>query len=105
MAKQEGPEQAETQRPAGPMGPSRVLARDISVYYSNCAMVATTPRDISMFFGRLVPATDDKGGQTLAELYERQIYMTLEQAEDLAKMLTQTVANFRARKPSGGPTQ
>ncbi len=105
MAKQEGAEQPEPQRPAGPMGPSRVLARDISVYYSNCAMVATTPRDISMFFGRLVPATDDKGGQTLAELYERQIYMTLEQAEDLARMLTQTVANFKTRKTPGGPTQ
>ena len=43
MAKEDVPEQAETQRPTGPMGPSRVLARDISVYYSNCAMVATTP--------------------------------------------------------------
>jgi hypothetical protein len=27
-----------------------------------------------------------------------------EQAEDLAKMLTQTVANFKTRKPSGGAT-
>ena len=104
MAKQEGTEQPESQRTAGQMGPSRVLARDISVYYSNCAMVATTPRDISMFFGRLVPASDEKGGQTLAELYERQIYMTLEQAEDLARMLTQTVANFKTRKTSGDPT-
>jgi hypothetical protein len=105
MAKQDGTEQAETPRPAGPTGPSRVLARDISVYYSNCAMVATTPRDISMFFGRLVPTSDEKGGQTLAELYERQIYMTIEQAEDLAKMLTQTVANFKTRKTPGAPTQ
>jgi len=73
------------------------MSRDISIYYANCAMAATSPRDVSLYFGRYVPATDEGGGQRLAELYERQIYMTVEQADDLAKILTQTVQALRAR--------
>jgi hypothetical protein len=38
------------------------------------------------------------GWQQLAEPYERQIYMTIEQAEDLAKMLNQTIQTIRDRK-------
>jgi hypothetical protein len=34
----------------------------------------------------------------LGELYERQIYMTIEQAEDLVQMLTQSIQTFKARK-------
>lgn len=82
--------------------PARLLSRQISIYYANCAMIATTPRDLSIFFGRYTPITDDKGGQQLAELYERQIYMTMEQAEDLMRILGQTiqaVKNSRTQEP------
>jgi hypothetical protein len=79
-------------------GPTRVMSNQLSVYYANCAMIATSPRDFSLFFGRFVPTSDEKGGQKLVELYERQIYMTLEQAEDLAAVLDQTVKAFKARK-------
>ncbi len=79
-------------------GPTRVMANQLSVYYANCAMIATSPRDLSLFFGRFVPTADEKGGQKLVELYERQIYMTLEQAEDLAAVLDQTVKAFKARR-------
>jgi len=65
-------------------------------------MIASSPRDIAIFFGRFVPTTDEKGGQKLVELYERQVYMTLEQAEDLATVLNQTVAAFKARRKTGG---
>jgi hypothetical protein len=34
----------------------------------------------------------------LGELYERQVYMTIEQAEDLARMLTESIRNFKATK-------
>lgn len=78
--------------------PARAMSNQLSVYYANCAMIATTPRDISLFFGRFVPAADEKGGQKLVELYERQVYMTLEQAEDLAAVLNQTVKAFKARR-------
>lgn len=83
-------------------GPARMMSNQMGIYYSNCAMVATSPRDISLFFGRFTPVPDDKGGQTLGELYERQIYMTIEQAEDLAKMLTRTVEAFKSRRQGSG---
>jgi hypothetical protein len=88
------------QAAAGPTqtGPARLVSRDILVYYANCAMVATSPRDISVYFGRFTPVSDDKGGQQLAELYERQIYMTVEQAEDLMRILGQTVQAMKSGK-------
>lgn len=53
----------------------RIMSRQMAIYYSNCAMVATTPKDISLIFGRYVPANNQQGEQTMAELYERHIYM------------------------------
>ncbi|MGO9570985.1 MAG: hypothetical protein ACLP5H_25965 [Desulfomonilaceae bacterium] len=44
-----------------------------------------------------MPASDEKGGQQLAELYERQIYMTVEQAEDHPKILNQTIQALKKR--------
>jgi hypothetical protein len=52
-----------------------------------------------------VPANDDKGQQSMAELYERQVYMTLEQAEELAKTLNQTVQMMRQRQQQQGAEQ
>lgn len=72
-------------------GRVRLMSKDLNVYYSNCAMVATSPQDISLYYGRLVPASDDKGSQALAELYEKQIYMTFGQAEQVVKLLSQTL--------------
>jgi hypothetical protein len=91
--------QTESPQPMSGNGPARMMSQQMAIYYSNCAMVATSPRDISLFFGRFVPIPD-KGSQGLGELYERQIYMTVEQAEDLARMLTQTVRMYRSRKGS-----
>ena len=81
-------------------GMSRIMSRQMAVYYSNCVMIATSPRDISIYFGRYMPMADEAGGQKLSELYERQIYMTIEQAEDLAKSLTKTVELIRSRSSS-----
>ena len=102
------PNETESPQPVAPSpagGPARVMSNQLAIYYSNCAMVATSPRDVSLFFGRLVPTSDEKGGQTLAELYERQIYMTFEQAEDLARMLIQTAQMARARKAEAAAKQ
>ncbi|MGB6068021.1 MAG: DUF3467 domain-containing protein [Desulfomonilaceae bacterium] len=90
--------EAESPQPSTNRGPARMMSNQMGIYYSNCAMVATSPRDISLFFGRFVPVSGDKGAQSLGELYERQIYMTVEQAEDLVKMLTRTLEAFRSRK-------
>ena len=81
-------------------GSAKMMSNQLAVYYTNCAMVATSPRDISLFFGRYVPTSDEKGSQKLVELYERQIYMTVEQAEDLARILAQTVEMIKARRTS-----
>ncbi|MBM4328016.1 MAG: DUF3467 domain-containing protein [Deltaproteobacteria bacterium] len=89
-------------QPAPPPPPQGALARVLSpqmvIYYANCAMVATSPRDVSLFFGRLMPTQDEQGGQRLAEMYERQVYMTVEQAEDLARILAQTLERYRMMK-------
>jgi len=92
----------ETESPKAEMssGPARMMSNQMATYYSNCAIVATSPRDISLFFGRYVPVPDNKGSQTLAEMYERQIYMTIEQAEDLVRMLAKTLEVYRSRKAS-----
>jgi hypothetical protein len=95
--KQNDPEAPQPVAPAAAGGPARLMSRQMTVYYANCAMVATSPRDISLYFGRYVPASDEQGGQQLAELYERQIYMTVEQAEDLAKILNQTIQALKKR--------
>jgi len=51
-----------------------------------------------LYFGRLAPVPDGKGPRALGEFYERQVYMTIEQAEDLVRMLTQTIQAFKERK-------
>jgi hypothetical protein len=91
-------EKEEKKEEARPAGVSRIMSGQMSIYYTNCAMLATSPKDVSVFFGRYTPTANEKGEQVLAELYERQVYMTFEQAEELAKALTKTVELIRARK-------
>jgi hypothetical protein len=76
----------------------RIMSRQMAIYYSNCAMVATTPKDISLIFGRYVPANNQQGDQTMAELYERHIYMTVEQAQELNNTLTRTLEVIKSRE-------
>lgn len=97
--------EAESGQSTAVSGPSRIMSNQLATYYSNCAMIATSPRDISLYFGRLAPVQDNKGAQTLAELYEQQIYMTVEQAEDLARMLTQTVQVYKSQRQGSGSGQ
>jgi hypothetical protein len=96
----EGAPQRQTQS-----GPARMMSERMSIYYSNTAMVATSPRDISLFFGRYVPASNAKGEQSMVELYEQQIYMTLGQAEDLVRILSQTLEAMKARMQAGASSQ
>jgi hypothetical protein len=89
---------SKTTQPPAPKSSVRIMSKDINVYYSNCAMVAMSPMDISLFYGRFVPTSDDKGARGLTELYERQIYMTFEQAEQIVKLLSQTLDALKANK-------
>jgi hypothetical protein len=74
----------------------RAVQEQIQSYYSNCAMLATTPLDISLYFGRLIPVTRETGEQGLAEYYEKQIVVTIEQARKIANALLQTVQSIDA---------
>ncbi|MBI5572517.1 MAG: DUF3467 domain-containing protein [Desulfomonile tiedjei] len=77
--------------------PMRVIQDKIPMYYSNCAMLATTPVDISIYFGRLLPVNQG-GAQGLAEYFEQQVVVTVEQAKKLAQALAQTVQLMEARQ-------
>ncbi len=84
-------------------GVPRVMSPQLSIYYSNSVMVATSPKDVSLYFGRYVPTTTEDGGQSLTEFYERQIYMTYQQAEELMRALMQTMEALRARQADSKP--
>ncbi len=77
---------------------SRVMSPQMSIYYSNSVMVATSPKDVSLYFGRYVPTTAEDGAQGLSEFYERQVYMTFQQAEELTRALMQTMEALRGRQ-------
>lgn len=84
--------------PASPEQSMRIVQDKISMYYSNCAMLATTPVDISLYFGRLIPVNKETGEQALAEYYERQIVVTVEQAKKIGHALIQTVQLMEASR-------
>lgn len=95
---QQNPQPAQAGAPATPDNRLRALQDQIQSYYSNCAMLATTPLDISIYFGRLIPVNNEKGEQGLAEFYERQVIVTVEQAKKIASALMQTVQLMEGRK-------
>jgi hypothetical protein len=68
-----------------------VIKEGIPVYYTNCAMVSTTPIDLALHFGRYAPRNGPDGEQQLVEVYENQLIMTYEQAANLAKAILQTL--------------
>ncbi len=87
-----------TNQPAQMLKPSRVMSQQMGIYYSNCAAVSLSPRDVSLYFGRFFPMSDGTGPQGLGELYERQVYMTIEQAEAVVQMLTESIQVYKAHK-------
>lgn len=89
-------------KPTAQAGPPKMMYNQMGIYYSNCVMVTASHRDISGFFGRYVPRSDEQGNQQLAELYERQIYMAVEQAEDLARTLSHSVQMYKAKRQGSG---
>ena len=60
----------------------RIIPKNLAVYYSNCALVTASHRELSVMFGRVGTAD---GAPGLAEVYERHIYMTVDQAIDVAR--------------------
>jgi hypothetical protein len=67
-------------------------------YYSNVAMVLSSPVDVSIVFGRYVSAFSPSEGQKTFPVYEKQILMTLDQAEHLVETLARAVEDLKKRK-------
>ena len=80
-----------------PRPPQQAMPR-IDSYYSSVAMVATSPREISVLFGSYVPAVSQTGEHGAVPVYEKQILMTVEQVEDLVRTLNQAVKDFKTRR-------
>ncbi len=74
-----------------PVQPARIIKEKAPIYYSNCAMVSTSPMDLSLYFGRYTPINKENGEQVLVECYEKQIIVTFEQARNLARAIVQTL--------------
>ena len=66
--------------------PKVVSVKD-DVFYSNCTMIETSPFDVSILFGRVKRRADDKGQQTLVEVYDKQVYLSHLQAKALHEAL------------------
>jgi hypothetical protein len=92
------PQSAQAAAAATPDNRLRAIQEQIQSYYSNCAMLATTPLDISIYFGRLIPVNNEKGEQGLAEFFEKQVIVTVDQAKKIASALMQTVQVMESRR-------
>ncbi len=73
----------------------RIIPKNLAVYYSNCALVTASHRELSVMFGRVGTAD---GAPGLAEVYERHIYMTVDQAIDVARAILMTAQKFQENK-------
>lgn len=73
----------------------RIVPKGLAVYYSNCALVTASHRELSVMFGRVGTA---EGAPGLAEVYERHIYMTVEQAIDVARAILMTAQKFQENR-------
>jgi hypothetical protein len=87
--------------PGNPQGPEPVTAAvpmRLDSYYSSIALLAISPREISVIFGRYVPRFMETGKRGAVPVFEREILMTVEQAEDLLRALGQAVEDFKKKK-------
>jgi hypothetical protein len=74
--------------------PQKRLALKEDGYYSNCTLVEMTPFDIAILFGKLRPVTDSNGQGSVAEMYERQVYLSHRQATALYEGLGRSLASL-----------
>jgi hypothetical protein len=100
---QEKPSVNQPEQAAGPAQPPRIVKETVARQYANCAMIMTSPADISIYFGRYQPMTGPGGEHALAEVYETEVTMNFDQAWKLCSALVQTLrtlASARTRQPA-----
>ncbi len=78
--------------------PERTVSAPVETYYSGCALVMSSPAEISLYFGRYILKGLDDGRLGLSQIYEKQVYMTVDEAEKLAEAILKTVQMFRSRR-------
>lgn len=64
-------------------------------YYANCSMVEMTPFDLAILFGKVRPVSDANGQRSLAEMYDRQVYLSHLQARALYEALGRSQGSLR----------
>lgn len=65
------------------------------MYYSNCALVANSPRELSILFGRYLTPPPHIRDAKPVPIFAKQIFMTVEQAEELIEILRDAVDAFK----------
>jgi hypothetical protein len=85
------------EKPEQRQAPQKSLALKEYGNYSNCTVVEMTPFDIAILFGKLRPVTDANGQGSLAEMYDRQVYLSHMQAEALYQGLGSSLASLNQR--------
>ena len=78
--------------------PERTVSAPVETYYSGCALVMSSPAEISLYFGRYILKGLDDGRPGLSQIYEKQVYMTVDEAEKLAEAILKPTfrANLRS---------
>lgn len=98
---QEDPNVMQPERPVAAAQPPRIVKETVARHYANCAMIMTSPADLSVYFGRYQPITGPGGEHALAEVYETEVTMNFEQAWKLCSALVQTLRTLAAGRTQG----
>lgn len=76
--------------------PARSLTDFVDTYYAGCTMVVSSPVDICVYFGRYTLQDLETGHPNLVQLFEKQVYLTPEEAERVGQAILRTVQVFKA---------
>jgi|UniRef100_A0A7C4ETB4 hypothetical protein len=91
----EAPDNA-TQEPRAAGTPARSLPDFVDTYYAGCTMVVSSPVDICVYFGRYTLKDLETGRPGLVQIFEKQVYLTPEEAERVGQAILKTVQVFKA---------
>ncbi|MGC8906108.1 MAG: hypothetical protein ACP5M0_01535 [Desulfomonilaceae bacterium] len=76
--------------------PTRTLPEFVDTYYAGCTMVVSSPVDICVYFGRYTLKDLESGRPGLVQVFEKQVYLTPEEAERVGQAILKTVQVFKA---------
>ncbi len=76
--------------------PARSLSDFVDTYYAGCTMVVSSPVDICVYFGRYTLKDLETGRPGLMQIFEKQVYLTPDEAERVGHAILKTVQVFKA---------